>query len=165
MHRDVDAAALQRDRLPFPGRLTRQTGENTAGWHLNRQPRFTLVSGNHRLLPAHRPGHVHGQVISYFLRLPEHAPGTAAQISAAGARERDPAEGRDQFLRRFSQQFAVRRDAYRQTAGFIGPFRQRAHRHFRHAVIGTGDHNLRLGIQVGNIGASAFHQCFDLRKG
>lgn len=52
--------------------------------HLNRQTRFALVSGNHRLLPAHGSRHIHRPVVGNFLWLPKHAPGTAAQVRAAG---------------------------------------------------------------------------------
>lgn len=84
MHRHVHSAALQRNGFAFPRRLPRQTGQNTPRRHLNRQTRFALVSGNHRLLPAHGSRHIHRPVVGNFLWLPKHAPGTAAQVRAAG---------------------------------------------------------------------------------
>ncbi len=59
----------------------------------------------------------------------------------------------------------MRRHADRQSFGFVRPFRQRTLGDLRHAVIGTGDHNLRFGVQVGDIGAGTFDKLFHLRQG
>ncbi|MNY27137.1 hypothetical protein D3C86_1610300 [compost metagenome] len=58
----------------------------------------------------------------------------------------------------------MRRHAHRQLMGFIRPLLQRAFCHLRHSLIGTGNHNLRFRIQVGDITARVEDQTLDLRQ-
>jgi hypothetical protein len=67
-------------------------------------------------------------------------------------------------LRGFSQQRTVRRYADIKTSNFIRAFGERFLPHIRHRRIATGNHNLGLGIQIGNIRPAPFHQCFHLRQ-
>ena len=58
----------------------------------------------------------------------------------------------------------MRRHADRQPFGLARPFRQRARRRLRHPFIGSGNHDLRFGIQVGNVGPGALDKVFHLRQ-
>ena len=59
----------------------------------------------------------------------------------------------------------MRRHANRQPPGLARPFCQRAFCHLRHPLIGSGDDDLRFGVQVSNVGSGAFNQRFHLRQG
>jgi len=59
----------------------------------------------------------------------------------------------------------VRRYAYRQPFGLVRALRQRAFGYLRHAVIGSGNHDLRFGVQVSDIGSCPLNQVFHLGQG
>jgi len=59
----------------------------------------------------------------------------------------------------------VRRYTHRQPLSLARAFCQGALRHLRHAVIGSGNHDLRFGVQVSNIGSCPLKQVFHLGQG
>ena len=149
---------------PFPRRLTCQAGQDATGRHLDRQPGFALVRGNHRLPPAHRTRHVHRQIVRDLFRLPEHAPGAAAQVRTAWTSQRDGLKRRRQLLCRSASSSQWDGTLTASLCTLLAPFRG-AFCHLRHPFIGSGNDDLRFGIQVSNIRSATLDKLFHLRQG
>ena len=59
----------------------------------------------------------------------------------------------------------MRRDTDRQPLGFTGASPQRQLRHLGHCLITARNHELRFGVQVGEINLVALHQRLNPRAG
>jgi len=115
------------------------------------QAHTALIGGDQRGLPVDDAAHVAGQVVAQGFGITDQARRATAQVTHPWRAQFDFGESGGQLAGGLIEQFAVRRHAHGQALDRTGTEAASAFGDRRHGGITASDHQLRLGIDIGQV--------------